>query len=109
MTAISGELDLFTEPEVVDTSAALAFVYDDNPVRVTMVAGEPWWVAKDVCDVLGITRTNDALSGLDDDEKGAATIRNAQVSAAAKNVTTASRALRIFIVLSSLAGDCKPG
>nr|WP_276561612.1 Bro-N domain-containing protein [Bacillus sonorensis] len=34
--------------------------------------GEPWFVAKDVCDVLEIKNNRDALSRLDDDEKGVA-------------------------------------
>lgn len=28
-----------------------------------------WWIAKEVCDILGIVRPNDALRGLDSDEK----------------------------------------
>lgn len=32
--------------------------------------GEPWWVAKDVCEVLAISNSRDALNRLDDDEKG---------------------------------------
>ena len=38
-------------------------------VRVIMKEGEPWFVAKDVCEILQ-TRTNDTLNALDDDEKG---------------------------------------
>ena len=34
-----------------------------------MAAGA-WFVAKDVCDVLGLADTSRALAGLDDDEKG---------------------------------------
>lgn len=29
----------------------------------------PWWVAKDVCDVLGIGNPREAISRLDDNEK----------------------------------------
>lgn len=36
--------------------------------------GEPWFVAKDVCEVLGITNVTKALYGLDDDEKDFFTI-----------------------------------
>ena len=32
--------------------------------------GEPWFVAKDVCDALDISNSRDALSRLDEDEKG---------------------------------------
>lgn len=37
-------------------------------IRVVDNNGEPWFVAKDVCDALGINKT--AASRLDDDEKG---------------------------------------
>lgn len=33
-------------------------------------SGEPWWVAKDVCDVLGLRDTNRSLAKLDEGEKG---------------------------------------
>jgi prophage antirepressor-like protein len=33
--------------------------------------GEPWWIAADVCAVLDISNSRDALTRLDDDEKGA--------------------------------------
>ena len=32
--------------------------------------GQPWFVAKDICDSLGIGKYRDALSRLDDDERG---------------------------------------
>ena len=32
--------------------------------------GEPWFVAKDVCDALGLGRQHDSTRYLDDDEKG---------------------------------------
>ena len=32
--------------------------------------GDPWFVAKDVCDVLGYGLTSDAIRYLDNDEKG---------------------------------------
>ena len=31
--------------------------------------GEPWFVAKDVCDILGIKNPSDAIKSLDDDER----------------------------------------
>jgi prophage antirepressor-like protein len=31
--------------------------------------GEPWWVAKEVCDALGIVNTGNAVGRLDEDEK----------------------------------------
>lgn len=42
-------------------------------VRVVDVNGEPWFVAKDVCECLELTNTSQTLSYLDDDEKGITT------------------------------------
>lgn len=37
-------------------------------------SGEPWFVAKDVCDALGIANNRDAIKALDDDEKNTVVI-----------------------------------
>jgi len=39
-------------------------------VRVVEKDSEPWFIAKDVCDILEIKNSRDAISRLDDDEKG---------------------------------------
>ena len=39
-------------------------------IRVVMRDGEPWFVAKDVCECLDLANSRDAVSRLDDDEKG---------------------------------------
>jgi len=45
--------------------------YFNNAVLRTLTdeAGEPWFVAKDVCDILEISNPSDALKRLDDDER----------------------------------------
>ncbi|WP_339079622.1 Bro-N domain-containing protein [Pseudomonas sp. TMP9] len=53
-------------------SLPMEFSFDGAAVRVVLVDGEPWWVAADVCGALAITNARDALSRLDDDEKGVA-------------------------------------
>ena len=45
-------------------------IYNDQPVRVINRDGEPWFVAKDVADILGYGLTTDMTRRLDDDEKG---------------------------------------
>lgn len=45
------------------------FNFEQKDVRVVMKDGEPWWVAKDVCEVLEIQNARDAVSALDDDER----------------------------------------
>ena len=52
--------------------AVLVFNYGENqnaPIRVQVINGETWFVAKDVCDNLGINKYRDAFSRLDDDER----------------------------------------
>jgi anti-repressor protein len=48
----------------------MEFNFQSEKVRVIMINGEPWWVAKDVCEVLGIAKVDRGVAGLDDDEKG---------------------------------------
>jgi prophage antirepressor-like protein len=43
---------------------------DFGTVRNMVIKGEPWFVAKDVCDILGLTNSRKATAGLDDEEKG---------------------------------------
>ena len=43
---------------------------DFGTVRNVVIKGESWFVAKDVCDILGLTNSRKATAGLDDEEKG---------------------------------------
>ena len=46
------------------------FNYEENEVRTVLIDGEPWFIAGDVCNVLGIGNTSQALSYLEEDERG---------------------------------------
>ena len=48
---------------------ALSFSFPTHALRVEMIDGEPWFVASDVCESLGLDDTSKACSRLDDDEK----------------------------------------
>ena len=49
----------------------IPFQYDDRQIRVVMdTDGAPWWVAKDVCEILGIRDHHQAIEILDEDERG---------------------------------------
>lgn len=51
------------------------FKFEDSiPIRSLIKDGEPWFVAKDVCDALDLTNSRMALQSLDDDEKGVSLI-----------------------------------
>ncbi|QSH40951.1 phage antirepressor [Lentisphaerota bacterium ZTH] len=45
------------------------FNFEDASVRVINKGGEPWFVAKDVCNILEFTNPSDATKYLDDDER----------------------------------------
>ena len=50
---------------------ARTFNFMGTDVRVIVKDDEPWFVASDVCDVLGISKPRNSVALLDDDEKGA--------------------------------------
>lgn len=51
-------------------NALLAYQFEEAPVRVVMIAGDPWFVANDVATVLGYRDAHNMARNLDDDEKG---------------------------------------
>ncbi len=62
-----------TENETDDGSARglpTVFKFDESVIRTVMKDGEPWFIAKDLCDVLGLENPSKALEKLDQDEKG---------------------------------------
>lgn len=46
------------------------FNFENSAIRIIAINGEPWFIAKDVCDAIGIDNNRKALLALDDDEKG---------------------------------------
>lgn len=46
------------------------FNYNNAEVRTIQKDGEPWFVLKDVCQILSIGNAADVYSRLDEDEKG---------------------------------------
>ena len=51
---------------------------DFGRIRAVSEGGEPWFVAKDVCEALGLSNTTEALRNLDADEVG--NISNSEVA-----------------------------
>ncbi|MGP0579132.1 BRO family protein [Paenibacillus peoriae] len=47
---------------------AKVFSYGECEVRTVLIEGEPWFVAKDVCDAIGISQPVKAVERLDRDE-----------------------------------------
>lgn len=76
------------------------FTFEDAfPFRTLTVDGEPWFVAKDVCEALGIANVSMACGKLDDDEKAISdidTLRGLQ-----KHVTVNESGLYSLILTST--------
>lgn len=47
--------------------------FEGHNIRILGTPDKPWFVASEICEVLGIANYRDAVSRLDDDEKGVAT------------------------------------
>lgn len=43
--------------------------YCNEPIRMIEIDNEPWWVLKDICDVLGIANPTQTAARLDEDER----------------------------------------
>lgn len=56
------------------TNTPAVFNFNSNDVRIVDTLGEPWFIAKDVCDALGYGHVPHAMRILDDDEKGVSSI-----------------------------------
>ena len=61
---------------VASETKVFTFNPSNQPVRVETIGGEPWFVAKDVCDALSLTNITETLNRLDDDEKLTSVILN---------------------------------
>ena len=67
------------------------FDFNDAPLRIlTDEAGEPWFVAKDVCSVLELNNVSQALTRLDDDEKSSITLNDGTPGSPNKSIVSES-------------------
>lgn len=51
------------------TAQVIPFRFEAKQVRTMLIDDEPWFVASDVCRVLDVTNTSQAMQALDDDER----------------------------------------
>lgn len=52
----------------------IAYQFKERAVRSITKDGEPWFVAKDVCDTLGLTNSRKTVAALDPDERNTVTL-----------------------------------
>ncbi|ASN67621.1 hypothetical protein 9F7_12 [uncultured Caudovirales phage] len=70
-TEASGNEINFGEEIVMGNNSTnvVPFNFGDQQVRTLLLAGEPWFVAADVCRVLEVGNTTQAVQALDEDER----------------------------------------
>jgi prophage antirepressor-like protein len=74
-------------------------------LRVIVRDGEPWFVAKDVCDALGFTHTPSAIRELDADERD--TVRIQHSTSGNPNVTIINESGLYSLILRSRKPEAK--
>lgn len=67
--AVTGKGDARPVKKFCDIRDLVVLRFDGVNVRVVYLNGDPWFVAKDVCEALEISNSRDALKALDVDEK----------------------------------------
>ena len=77
------------------------FNFNEHAVRIIMCDGEPWWIAKDVCDVLELADVTSALRGLDDDEKVLRKISGELSSSGNPNMMTINESALYNLIMRS--------
>ena len=80
--------------------------YDENkPVRTLNLNGEPWFVLRDVCEVLGLGNSRMVADRLDEDEKGVSQI---DTLGGVQNATIISESGLYNVILRSDKPEAKP-
>jgi prophage antirepressor-like protein len=80
------------------------FQFNSSEVRIVVIEGEPWFVAKDLCEILAISKHRDAISRLDDDERG---LFKLDTPGGKQDMTVVSESGMFGLVLSSRKPEAK--
>jgi len=87
-----------------DTKALMSYEFGNLSVRAEMIDGEPWFVARDVCDALCYGNSRDAISKLDDDEKG---VRKVDTRGGSQNMTIINESGLYHLIFRSNKPEAK--
>lgn len=81
------------------------FIYGDADVRVFEISGEPWFVGKDVADVLGYSNARDAIfKHVDNEDKSAVAIRDGRQN---RNMTIINESALYSLIFGSKLESAK--
>ena len=75
------------------------FNFESNSIRTLAINNEPWFVAVDVCNVLNIANSRDALLKLDDDEKTTVGLTDSQAGNGAQSISIISESGMYTLIL----------
>ena len=89
---------------MTDNSLQVFDSEDFGSIRALRIDNQPWFVAKDVCDALGLNNSRQALSRLDEDEKG---VISNDTPGGTQQMATISEAGLYTLVLSSKKPEAK--
>lgn len=81
------------------------FNYQNNEVRTVELNGEPWFVLKDVCNILGVVNDRNVAARLDEDEKD---VCQMDTLGGTQNVTVVSESGLYHVILRSDKPEAKP-
>ena len=81
------------------------FTYQSSTVRTVERDGEPWFVLKDVCDVLGISKYRDVSERLDPDERGSVRV---DTPGGPQTMTAVNESGLYSVILRSDKPEAKP-
>lgn len=85
-------------------SNLIPFQFEGNAVRVVEVGGEPWFIAKEIAEILGYSDSFEMTKKLDDDEK-----QNLQIAGFGnRGVTAINEAGLYSCILTSQKPEAKP-
>lgn len=79
-------------------------LYKENPVRIIEKDGEPWFVAKDVCNVLELANPRSSMALLDEDERG---VHSMDTPSAKQEMAIISEAGLYSLILRSRKPEAK--
>lgn len=86
---------------------ANVFNYGGYQVRTVVQDGEPWFVATDICDVLDVGNSRQALTRLDDDEKNTVILTDGIKTAGNPNVAIINESGLYSLVMGSRKAEAK--
>jgi len=87
------------------SSSLVPFDFEGSQLRVfSDEQGEPWFVATDVCNVLGICNPRQAMTRLDNDEKG---VTSTDTPGGVRSVATVNESGLYSLVLGSRKPEAK--